>query len=146
MAWPDKDSALSWLQAQGMPAAQAGVLLRAAGGRPEDALLFSKSGRDAQAWVRLPKAMAQGDVTVLKDWAPAQAVDKLCHDVLAVKTGADPRFFDTADLPAGGSLSTLTAWAKSLATSTRTAEHPFNAGLMLESLVSQAKFALNSAH
>ncbi|MEN9375814.1 MAG: hypothetical protein RL710_971 [Pseudomonadota bacterium] len=149
MAWPDTDSALSWLQAQGMPAAQAGVLLRAAGGRPEDALLFSKSGRDAQAWVRLPKAMAQGDVTVLKDWAPAQAVDalhKLCHDVLAVKTGAEPRFFDNAELPTGGSVETLTAWAKSLATSTRTAEHPFNAGLMLESLVSQAKFALNSVH
>jgi DNA polymerase-3 subunit delta' len=93
--------------------------------------------------------MAQGDVTVLKDWSPAQAVDalhKLCHDVLAVQMGADPRFFDIVDLPAGGSVQSLTGWAKSLATSTRTVEHPFNAGLMLETLVSQAKFALNSAH
>jgi len=149
MVWPDVTSSLKWIEGQGIPPAQAGVMLRAAGGRPEDALLFSQSGRDAQAWVKLPKAMARGDVSVLKDWSPAQTVDalhKLCHDVLAVKTGASPRFFEAADLPAGGSLAALTAWARALATTTRTVEHPFNGGLMLEALVSQAQNALNSRH
>ena len=149
MVWPDTEASLAWIEGQGIPAAQAAVMLRAAGGRPEDALLFSQSGRDAQAWVRLPKAMARGDVSALKDWSPAQTVDalhKLCHDVLAVKTGAAPRFFGAADLPAGGSVATLTTWARALAAATRTVEHPFNAGLMLEALVSQAQNALNSAH
>ena len=149
MVWPDTEASLAWIEGQGIPAAQAAVMLRAAGGRPEDALLFSQSGRDAQAWVRLPKAMARGDVSALKDWSPAQTVDalhKLCHDVLAVKTGAAPRFFEAADLPAGGSVATLTTWARALAAATRTVEHPFNAGLMLEALVSQAQNALNSAH
>lgn len=147
MVWPDTEASLAWIEGQGIPAAQAAVMLRAAGGRPEDALFFAQSGRDAQAWVRLPKAMARGDVSALKDWSPAQTVDalhKLCHDVLAVKTGAAPRFFEAADLPAGGSMSALTTWARALATTTRTVEHPFNAGLMLEALVSQAQNALNS--
>jgi DNA polymerase-3 subunit delta' len=149
MVWPDVTSSLKWIEGQGVPPAQAAVMLRAAGGRPADALLFSQSGRDAQAWVKLPKAMARGDVSVLKDWSPAQVVDalhKLCHDVLAVQTGASPRFFEVADLPAGGSLAVLTAWGRALATTTRTVEHPFNAGLMLEALVSQAQTALNSKH
>jgi len=149
MVWPDTVSSLKWIEAQGIPAAQAAVLLRAAGGRPEDALLFSQSGRHAQAWVNLPKAMARGDLSVLKDWTPAQTVDalhKLCHDVLAVKTGAAPRFFEASDLIPGGSLRALTAWSKALAATSRTVEHPFNPGLMQEALVSQAQNALNSKH
>ena len=149
MVWPDTQTALAWIEGQGVTPEQACVLLRAAGGRPEDALQFSQSGRDMQAWLRLPKAVARGDVSVLKDWTPAQAVDalhKLCHDVLAVKVGASPRFFALADLPDAGSVNALTAWAKALASSTRTVDHPFNSGLMLEALVSQAQNALNSKH
>ena len=98
-----------------------------------------------QAWVKLPKAMARGDVSALKDWSPTQAVNalhKICHDVLALKSGAAPRFFDAADLPTTGSLFNLTAWARALAAASRTVEHPFNPGLMLEALVSQAQRAL----
>lgn len=149
MVWPDSETSLAWIAGQGIPPAQAAVMLRAAGGRPEDALLFAQSGRDAQAWVKLPKAMARGDLSVLKDWSPAQTVDalhKLCHDLLAVKVGATPRFFELADLPVGGSLASLTDWAKALSATTRTVEHPFNAGLMQEALVSQAQSALNSSH
>ena len=150
MVWPPTQDALHWLEGQGVPPTQAVVMLRAAGGRPEDALLFAQpgaSGPTSQTWVALPAAMARGDVSLLKDWSPAQTVDalhKLCHDMLAVCTGARPRFFDVADLPAGGSLASLTVWAQALATSKRTVEHPFNAGLMLEALVSQAQNALNS--
>jgi len=146
MVWPDMAPSLAWIQGQGIAPADAQILLRAAGGRPDDALLFAQSGRDPKNWTVLPKAMIRGDVNVLKDWTPAQAVDalhKLCHDLLALKVGAQPRFFETPDLPAAGSLASLSAWAKALADSTRTVEHPFNAGLMLETLVSQAKNAMN---
>ncbi|MEI8028343.1 MAG: DNA polymerase III subunit delta' [Comamonadaceae bacterium] len=149
MAWPRAEAALAWLEGQGMAPAQSAILLRAAGGRPADALLFAQSGRDAQSWVKLPKSIKQGDISVFKDWTPAQAVDalhKLCHDVMAVKAGASPRFFESTDLPAGSTFNSLTAWAKALAATTRTVEHPFNAGLMLEALVSQAQSALNSRH
>jgi DNA polymerase-3 subunit delta' len=84
---------------------------------------------------------------VFKDWTPAQTVDALhksCHDLLALKTGAQPRYFEVTDLPTPGSWQSLSSWAKSLADTRRTVEHPFNPGLMQEALVSQAQLALNS--
>ena len=144
MLWPEVDEAQAWLQAQGVSAAQAAVALRAAGGRPQEALGFVEL---ADSWKRLPLAVSRGDGAVFKDWSPAQTVDalqKLCHDVMALACGAPPRFFEAADLPRGGTRASLGAWAKALANSRRTAEHPFNAGLMQEALVSQAQLALNS--
>jgi DNA polymerase-3 subunit delta' len=156
MLWPDNEQSLAWMQASGVPAAQAAALLRAAGGRPDDAVLLARSGRDARAWGAFPKSIAQGDGGGFKDFTPAQVIDvmhKLCHDLLAVKAGAKPRFFDTADLPAGSvtgpkaaSFAALGHWSRQLSDATRTMEHPFNAGLMLEALVSQAKNTLNSGH
>ncbi len=147
MAWPAPADALAWLQAQALPAADAEVLLRAAGGRPEDALRWAQAGLTARQWSQLPKALARGDVSALADWSPAQAVDalqKVCHDLLAVGAGGAPRFFALADLPAAVPLAPLAAWWRELADTLRTAEHPFNAGLMLESLVSRARVALHS--
>ncbi|MBE0474261.1 DNA polymerase III subunit delta' [Rhodoferax sp.] len=144
MTWPDQASALQWLQGQGVPANQASVMLRAAGGRPQDALQFAPI---AGLWPRLPRAVQAGDVSVFKDWTPAQTVDalhKLCHDLLAVHSGALPRFFEPADLPKAGGWHSLSAWAKSLSDTMRTVEHPFNPGLMQEALVSQAQLALNA--
>ena len=97
--------------------------------------------------------MTRGDVTALADWAPAQALDalqKLCHDVWAVRAGALPRFFSPEDLPpattgTGSSradMYALATWAKELAATARTVEHPYNPGLMLESLASRARIAL----
>ena len=153
MVWPDTGTAMAWLQTQGIADGHARTLLRAAGGRPEDAVLFAQSGREPGSWAALPKAMQRGDVSVVKDWTPVQAIDalhKLCHDLLALKTGAQPRFFDASDLPAstktGDSMARLTQWSGALTRAARTMEHPFNAGLMLEALVSQAKSALNSGH
>lgn len=148
MRWPAADEALAWLQAQGVPAADASVLLRAAGGRPEEALALSQAGRNARGWAQLPKAVARGDVSALGECTPAQAIDvlqKLCHDLLAVRTQAEPRFFDRGDLPAAGSYESLSAWWRELAQAQKTAEHPFNAGLMLEALVGRARSALHSA-
>jgi DNA polymerase-3 subunit delta' len=166
MHWPAFDDALAWLAQQAGPEGKAGTLpvaadlhtlLAASGGRPADALERARAGPSsavAQHWQALPKAMARGDVGALSDWAPAQAVDalqKLCHDLLAVKAGAQPRFFKASDLPApapgkasGPGFPALAAWAKELAATARTVEHPYNPGLMLESLASRARLALNA--
>ena len=99
------------------------------------------------AWSKLPKAIARGDVSALAECTPSEAIDllqKVCHDLLAARAGAAPRFFDAADLPRAGSYESLTAWWRELALEQKTSEHPFNAGLMLESLVSRARSALHS--
>ncbi|MBP7565698.1 MAG: DNA polymerase III subunit delta' [Burkholderiaceae bacterium] len=147
MVWPAQGEALAWLIAQGVAEADAPVLLRAAGGRPADALRDWNAGRRAKTWSLLPRAMSRGDVAAISDQAPSDAVEtlhKLCHDLMAVEAGAGPRFFDAADLPRPPSRRALGVWSKSLAQAGRTSEHPFNAGLMLESLVSEARKVLNS--
>jgi DNA polymerase-3 subunit delta' len=147
MAWPDEATSLQWLQAQGVPAAEAPPLLRAAGGRPEDAAQFAQAGRSGKSWSLLPKAVARGDAGAVAGFSPAQAVDalqKLCHDLLSLQAGAQPRFFAAVDLPPPGAERAHRRWWRELARTARTVEHPFNAGLMLEALVSQAHLALNS--
>ena len=149
MRWPSVDASLAWLQRHGLNEEHARVMLRACGGRPQDAAQSFHNGTDALSWVKLPRALAAGDLSVLKDWSLSQIVDalqKLCHDMLALRAGAGPRFFAADELPAGGSIASLTHWARTLATSRRTVEHPLNAGLMMEALVSQAQNALNSPH
>lgn len=145
MVWPETAEALAWLQAQDVKPADAPALLRAAGGRPDDALQHARAGLDPKVWALLPKAVARGDGTALASWAPAHAVDalqKLCHDLMAVQQQAAPRFFAPEDLPAAVSPQGLSDWSRELARTARTVEHPFNAGLMLEALVSQAHRAL----
>lgn len=181
MVWPDFAQASAWLQQEAASpgegesnpkkggraavppeAADLQTLLVAAGGRPADALAWAQNsapGEAARHWQGLPKAMARGDAGALADWSPAQVVDalqKLCHDVLAVRMGASPRFFNAKDLPepvAGKPGSTparvpglyaLASWSRELAVTARTVEHPYNAGLMLESLASRAQLALSS--
>jgi DNA polymerase-3 subunit delta' len=39
----------------------------------------------------------------------------------------------------------LTAWFKRLSQAAKTSEHPFNAGLMLEALCTEAREVMNSA-
>jgi DNA polymerase III subunit delta' len=147
MAWPDETDALDWLRQQEVPAAHAPALLRAAGGRPDDALALARGGLDPKAWAALPRALARGDASAISGWGLAEvvaALQKVCHDLLAVQAGARPRFFEAADLQVSGSYPALGEWAKELAATARTVEHPFNAGLMLEALVSRACSALNS--
>ena len=149
MAWPEPAVSLQWLADQGIAATEAPDLLRAAGGRPEDAAQFAQAGRSGKSWSLIPKAIARGDVGALSGFSPAQAVDalqKVCHDLLAIASGAVPRFFAPADLPPPGPSATLSEWWRELAATARTVEHPFNAPLMLEALVSRARIALNSAH
>ena len=140
------------------------TLLVSAGGRPEDALMQAKNRPVSDAahyWKSFPKAMARGEVSALADWAPALAVDslqKLCHDMLATQVGAAPRFFNLDDLPAlnlenlddaqqtlpDSVLRRLADWYTDLCAIARSVEHPYNPGLLIESLVSRAKTALTS--
>ncbi|MDB5869730.1 MAG: DNA-directed polymerase [Polaromonas sp.] len=180
MVWPDFAQALAWLgsevahqsNAEGrskksghLPdAADLQTLLTGAGGRPADALAWAQKippAEAAQHWQSFPKAMVRGDVSALADWSPAMAVDalqKLCHDVWAIRVGAEPRFFSAGDLPTvtsgkpGGAphnplaigLHELASWSKDLSLMARTVEHSYNPGLLIESLVSRARIALNA--
>ncbi|HMS25996.1 MAG TPA: DNA polymerase III subunit delta' [Burkholderiaceae bacterium] len=145
MRWPNAAESTAWLTEQGIKAADAPALLRAAGQRPADALLFAQTNRSPSQWQAFPKAMAQGDVALVAKWLPAELLDaqqKLCHDLMTSKAGATPRFFNAADLPlvkALPSYSALTQWQKALNATAKTVEHPFNAGLMIEAMVSEAK-------
>ena len=147
--WPDEAQALQWLQAQGLAPEVAQAQLRAAGGRAQDALAQAHAGRSPAAWAQLPKALARGEVAALADLTPAQAINalqKLCHDLQASACGAAPRYFAAADLPPPPPLLALARWAQALTRAARTAEHPFNTGLMLEALVAQARQTLHSRH
>ena len=147
MAWPTSAEAAEWLTHEGMPAADVETLLRAAGGRPEDALAMSRGGIAAKHWAALPKSIARGDAGAMADWSPGRVVDgllKLCHDLMAVRAGSVPRFFQPADLPQPPSFAALSEWSRELGRTQRTVDHPYNAGLMLEALVSQGRSALHS--
>ncbi|MDD0837523.1 DNA polymerase III subunit delta' [Curvibacter sp. HBC61] len=147
LSWPEPAVAIPWLAGQGLPAAVAESLLRAAGGRPEDALMLAADGLTPELWSRLPKALLRGDPGVLANWPATrviQSLQKLCHDLLARAAGGATRYFAPADLPAAPAPQALSRWANSLAQAARTADHPYNAGLMLEALVSEAQITLNS--
>ena len=147
MQWPQEAQMLQWLQAQGLAADAAAAWLRAAGGRPLDALSMAQAGKGLEAFQRMPKAIAAGDVAIFADMSQPEVVQwlqKLCHDLMCVAQGAEPRYFSAQDLPKPPSVMVLARWAKSLAQEARTAEHPFNAGLMTEALVAQARTVLHS--
>ena len=147
MLWPHEAQMLQWLQAQGLAEGPAQSWLRAAGGRPLDALAMAQAGKGLELFQRLPKAVAAGDAAIFADMTQPDVVQwlqKLCHDLMCVAQGAAPRYFAAQDLPAPPSAMILARWAKSLAQEARTAEHPFNAGLMTEALVAQARTVLHS--
>lgn len=150
MVWPETAHALTWLATQGVGTAEAEVLLHAAGGRPADVLRQAAAGQTPAWWSAFPQAMARGDVGALADLSPTQAIEalqKLCHDLVLRQSGAPPRFFKLEALPASkATLATLTGWFKRLTTAARTSEHPFNAGLMLEALASEARLAIQATH
>ena len=137
---PTPEQALAWLEAQG--AANAPVLLAAAGGHPLAARRLAVDGFDAAAWVALPRRIAEGR------WDPPagatvprlrEVLQKLCHDAMAVAAGAPPRYFPAASLPPAAAWARLAGWSQSLARLARHDEHPFNAPLITDSLLAEAK-------
>ncbi len=147
MQWPSTAAGQHWLQAHGVPATQSAMLLRTAGGRPDDALDSFVSGREVSAWSNVVQALARGEVAFFKEWPVSTMVNTLqmvCHDAMAQLAGAQPRFIAGDDWRGRPSWTGLSGWSQALMTTRRTMDHPYNAGLMLESLVAQAKTALNS--
>ena len=148
MVWPESEEAAAWLQTQGLAPAEAALLLLSAGGRPEEVLRQKSMGQSMQWWSSFPKAMRAGDASYCSDLPASEvisALQKLCHDLLMVQTSAPLRFFDASDLPTvKTSVAHLTAWFKRLSVAAKSAEHPFNAGLMLEALCSEASEVMNT--
>jgi DNA polymerase-3 subunit delta' len=152
MAWPEEAEALDWLLAQVNLDAklranpeQAKVWLQAAGGRPDDALDWARSGLDAAAWVALPQALARGDWSLLAPWPAARqlaVLQKLCHDLMAQASGAAPRYFSASQLPPAPRWTALAHWSKELLDAARSVEHPFNAGLMQEAWAARTREVL----
>ena len=141
LPWPAQDAALAWLQTQlpKTPVAQLQTALQAAGGRAWDAVAWLDSPL-AGRWPSLPRALAQGQVAALADCSPKQAVDalqKLAHDLWAVKVHAAPRYFQAADLPRPPSAQALLAWGQQLLAWARSIEHPYKTDLLLEDMVAQ---------
>lgn len=143
MTWPAVPEAAQWLQSQGMSEADAAAALQAAGGRPGDALRMAGDAGRAAAWAQLPRQLAKGDVAALAVFGPVDAVEalqKICHDLMALAGGATPatslRRICRANLvhAAAGRMV-----ARAGAGCARTADHPFNAGLMMEALASRAQ-------
>jgi DNA polymerase III subunit delta' len=150
LQWPSEQDALDWLREQDgagkLDDAALRAVLAAAGGRPQDATQGLAAGA-ITAWARLPRSLVSEAPGAGDDWSPKALLDalqKLCHDLWAVKLGAPPRFFSAADLPKPPPARALSAWSEQLKTLARSIEHTWKADLLVQDLVSQAKIALNS--
>jgi DNA polymerase-3 subunit delta' len=136
---PATDVAQAWLLTQGM--SDPGHLLMAAGDSPLEALAWAAEGLSPALLSELPRRIAAGDTSLLAGRALPRVIDlllKLAHDVQVLAAGGSPRFFAVEQLPVGADLSALKAWQHELMRAARHDEHPWNAGLLIESLVSQA--------
>jgi DNA polymerase-3 subunit delta' len=68
-----------------------------------------------------------------------EVLQKLCHDAMAQAAGSPPRYFPAQSLPPAAAWPKLADWSQSLARLARNDEHPFNAPLMTESLLAEAR-------
>jgi len=147
---PPADEAIEWLRTQGV--ADAAELLAAAGGQPDEALLWSRDGIGAAWWMALPGAIQRGPmagvVAAVSAWPLPRLIDalhKLCHDALSVVAGAAPRYFPARAIDVRpAALSALLDWERELTRASRHAEHPWNAGLAIEALIEQGHRALSA--
>jgi DNA polymerase-3 subunit delta' len=140
---PETTAAVRWLAERAV--AQPELLLAATGGQPQEALEWAGEGVDGGQWAALPRQLARGDAAGLAAWPLSRVIDmlhKLCHDAMRVAAGAAPRYFPAASMPPAASPTALSAWAQELQRTSRYAEHPWNAGLLVESLTEQARLAL----
>lgn len=139
---PATDLARRWLQEQGL--AQPDVLLAACSQRPLDALAMAAAGIDAARWAALPAAVLGRQPAALAGWAVPRVIDalqKLCHDGMALATGAAPRFFPSPALPRPATAAALAAWSRDLARQARHADHPWHEALLIDALLAQASAA-----
>jgi DNA polymerase III subunit delta' len=141
---PSAAAGSAWLAGQGV--ADAEVLLAAAGGQVQAALALHGEGIAAADWSQLPEAVRRGHASALGAWPVPRVVDalqKFCHDLLALHSGGAPRFFMSAALapatrPVLPPMPALVAWQTELLRAARHDEHPWHAPLRVEALVAQA--------
>jgi DNA polymerase-3 subunit delta' len=148
LLWPTPQDAAAWLSGQGVDSTKIASALQAGGGRPEVALSLARSGDALSRWADIPLSLKAGDGSVFKDWSAAHqldAVQKTCHDLMTLAAGAEPRFFPKKAFQGiQPDTMALSTWSRQLKESMKTIDHPFNAGLLTESLVSNAQTVLNS--
>ena len=148
MLWPETMEAIEWISQNGFSQDEAAFALKTAGGRPDEVFRQKELGQNMQWWSKFPRAMKAGDASYCSDVPPSEVIDalqKLCHDLMMLQSNASLRYFNASDLPAVQTQSSqLTAWFKRLSQAARTAEHPFNPGLMLEALCSEAREVMNA--
>ena len=140
---PDAPQSLAWLREQGL--ADADWLLRACNDQPLAALSAASQGLTAEVWRALPAQLARADGSVLGAMALPDALrtlQQICHDLMAVAVGAEPRYFQRADLPRRVPLTAVSGFSRALMQAVRQQDHPWNAGLLLESLLQQGREAL----
>ena len=145
MIWPNDLDSLKWLEASGLELKEANVLLKASGGRPNDARELAELGIDSNLWNSIPKAIQRGDSSVLSGFSPKEVISilqKLCSDLIATYFQFETRYFNHSILPKSKNLHSLVKLFKELGLEARTSEHPFNSGLMIESLCIQANKAM----
>ncbi len=141
---PDPAVARQWLQGQGVE--RPDVVLAAAGGQALLAMERLALGCDALTWLRLPKAVSEGEVASLATWPLPMVIDalqKICHDALCCAVGAPPRYFapeSIRQLPRD--VARLTACGGRLRQAARYAEHPWHVPLGIEALVQAVQCAL----
>jgi DNA polymerase III subunit delta' len=140
---PAQAEAVAWLEAQGVT--EPAVLLTACGGQPLQARQWAEEGVQASLWRQLPALLARGEAAALAAWPLprlVEALQKVCHDAFCAAAGAKPRYFPAASVRGGADLGRLAEWSRQLDRIARHAEHPWSAGLMVESLVESARIAL----
>jgi DNA polymerase-3 subunit delta' len=133
---PDAATALSWLKAQGVQGGER--VLAVAGGSPLAARALIDAGVAEADLLALPRAVARGDAQGLLGKPLPLVIDlllRLAHDAMAQAAGAAPRFFDASQMPLPASLAALQAWQRELLRAARHGEHPWNASLLAEALV-----------
>ena len=133
---PDRTSALAWLEEQGVKAGARALAVT--GGSPLAARALLQAGVNEADLEALPRAVARGDATLLVGKPLPLAIDlllRLAHDAMSQAVAAAPRFFDAAHMPPKAPLSALQSWREELLRAARHDEHPWNAPLLVEALV-----------
>jgi DNA polymerase-3 subunit delta' len=133
---PDRPDALAWMNQQGVDGGRRALAV--AGGSPLAALALLDAGVTEADLDALPRAVARGDAQPLSGKPQSVAIDlllRLAHDAMAHAAGAVPRFFDPAQMPAAAPLAALQSWQRELLRVAGHGEHPWNAPLLVEALV-----------
>ncbi|HSW09148.1 DNA polymerase III subunit delta' [Aquabacterium sp.] len=136
---PDDAAATAWLQARGLD--EPAPLLALASGSPLEALAWGEEGITPGWLAELPQRVAAGDASAFSGRPLPRAIDlllKLAHDLMAQAAGGAPRFYIASRWPPPADMAGLVAWQRALLRAARHDEHPWNAALLVESLVTQA--------